>query len=76
MIRQSLDIRSWEGAQKIVREWESGNGKLELPDVGEAMKRFIADLTSRGLSREHIRKTSPLPLLPRNGQAKLIGFSV
>lgn len=60
MIRRALDIRNWEAAQKIVRDWESGNGKLELPDVGEAMERFIADLNSRGLSREHVRKAELL----------------
>jgi site-specific recombinase XerD len=59
-VRRSLDIRSWEAGQKIVREMESGNGKLELPDVAEAMKRFIADLNSRGLSREHVRKAELL----------------
>jgi integrase/recombinase XerD len=60
MIRRALDVRAWEAAQKIVREWESGNGKLELPNVKEAMKRFIADLNSRGLSREHVRKAELL----------------
>ena len=56
MIRRSLDVRSWEAAQKIVREWESGNGKLELPDVADALKRYLEDLGSRGLARETIRK--------------------
>jgi integrase len=60
MVRRSLDVRSWEAAQKIVRDWESGNGKSELPDVEEAMERFIADLNSRGLSREHVRKAELL----------------
>lgn len=60
MIRRSLDIRSWEGAQKIVRDWGSGNGKTELPDLAEAIKRFIADLNSRGLSRDHVRKAELL----------------
>src|ERR1700730_9170942 len=60
MVRRSLDIRSWEAAQKIVCDWESGNGKNELPDVEEAMERFIADLNSRGLSREHVRKAELL----------------
>src|ERR1700722_8520974 len=60
MIRRALDIRGWEAAQKMVREWESGNGKIELPDVAVAMERFIADLNSRGLSREHVRKAELL----------------
>ena len=60
MIRRTLDVRSWEAGQKIVRDWESGSGKMELPNVGEAMDRFIADLNSRGLSREHVRKAELL----------------
>jgi site-specific recombinase XerD len=54
MIRKSLDVRSWEAAQKIVREWESG---LRVsPTVEEASKRFVADLKSRGLSVDTVRK--------------------
>jgi integrase len=61
MIRRALDVRSWEAAQKIVRDWEVGGlSKAEMPTVEEAMKRFIADLNSRGLSREHVRKAELL----------------
>ena len=61
MIRRSLDIRSWEAAQKIIRDWEAGGlSKAETPTVQEAMERFIADLNSRGLSREHVRKAELL----------------
>jgi hypothetical protein len=60
MIRRTVDVRSWEAGQKTVREWETGNGKIEFPDVSEAMERFIADLNSRGLSREHVRKAELL----------------
>jgi hypothetical protein len=60
MIRLTLEVRSWEAGQKIVRDWESGNRKTELPNVEEAMERFIADLNSRGLSREHVRKAELL----------------
>jgi hypothetical protein len=61
MIRRSLDVRSWEAGQKIVREWEVGGlSKAEIPTVEEAMRRFIADLNSRGLSREHVRKAELL----------------
>jgi integrase len=55
MIRRSLDVRSWEAAQKIVREWEAGK-KSDIPTVQEATKRFIADLKSRGLSGETVTK--------------------
>jgi hypothetical protein len=61
LIRRALDVRSWEAAQKIVREWEVGGlSKAEIPTVEDAMKRFIADRNSRGLSREHIRKAALL----------------
>ena len=61
MIRRSLDVRSWEAAQKIVRDWEAGGlSKVEIPTVEEAMERFIDDLNSRGLSREHVRKSELL----------------
>jgi integrase len=54
MIRRSLDVRSWEAAQKIVREWESG--QRVSPTVEDASKRFIDDLKSRGLSRDTVKK--------------------
>jgi integrase/recombinase XerC len=54
MIRRSLDVRSWDAAQKIVREWESG--QRVSPTVEEASKRFIEDLNSRGLSKDTVKK--------------------
>ncbi len=54
MIRRSLDVRSWEAAQKIVREWESG--QRVSPTVEEAAERFIDDLQSRGLSGDTVKK--------------------
>jgi integrase len=61
MIRRSLDIRSWDAAQKIVREWESaGTATIEIPSVEDATDRFIADLTSRGLSPDTISKFESL----------------
>ena len=61
MIRRSFDVRSWEAAQRIVRDWEAGGlAKAEIPIVEEAMERFIADLGSRGSSRGHVRKVELL----------------
>jgi integrase/recombinase XerD len=57
LIRRSLDVRSWEAAQKRVREWEAaGTATVEIPSIEDAAKRFIEDLTSRGLSPDTIRK--------------------
>jgi integrase len=55
MVRQSLDIRSWEAAQKIVREWEA-EGQKEVMTVDAAGERFLADMRSRSLSQETIKK--------------------
>jgi hypothetical protein len=54
MIRQSLDMRSWEAAQIHVRELEAG--RTDAPTVEEARKRFVADLKSRDISHDTIRK--------------------
>jgi integrase/recombinase XerC len=56
MIRKSLDIRSWEAAQKLIRDWELGEAKADIPTIQEASKRFLTDLKSRGLSQETINK--------------------
>jgi integrase/recombinase XerC len=45
-IRKSLDLRSWEAAQKIVREWEV-NGEGELITVNDAADKFLKDAEVR-----------------------------
>jgi integrase len=54
-IRKSLDLTHWEAASKLVRDWEIEKPK-DVPTVEEAAKRFIADLKSRGLSRDTVKK--------------------
>ena len=54
-IRKSLDLTNWEAASKLVRDWEIEKPK-DVPAVEEAAKRFIADLKSRGLSPDTVRK--------------------
>jgi integrase/recombinase XerD len=57
MIRRSLDTRSWEGAQKTVREWEThGLSKADMPAIEEVSERFLTDLRTRGLSSDTIKK--------------------
>jgi len=56
IVRKSLDIRNWDAAQKIVREWESGNKNADIPTVQKAGERFIEDSESRGLSKDTIAK--------------------
>jgi hypothetical protein len=59
MIRKSLDVRNWEAAQKMVRDWEI-DGRKEVITLSVAGKRFIADRQSRGLSAETIAKLQRL----------------
>jgi integrase len=42
MIRRTLDLRSWEGAQKIVRDWEV-NGIDTVIGLEIAFERFLED---------------------------------
>ena len=53
-VRQSLDLRSWEAAQKLVRDWEIQGKKPVLVD--EACDRFITDRESANLSPAMIGK--------------------
>jgi site-specific recombinase XerD len=55
MVRKSLDVRSWEAAQKIVREWEA-EGQKEVITLDAGVKRFLADMRSRSLSEETVKK--------------------
>jgi integrase len=55
IIRKALDVRSWEAAQKIVREWEAG-GMREIPSCKDAGDRLLADMRARGLSEETVKK--------------------
>ena len=55
MMRKSLDVRNWESAQKIVRDWEA---RVEGSSVSvkEAFERYISDCEARKLSSETLRK--------------------
>jgi integrase len=54
MVRRSLDLRSWEAAQRLVRDWEI-EGKKPVT-VNEAADRFLADRQSAKLSASMIAK--------------------
>jgi integrase/recombinase XerC len=60
MVRKALSVRSWDAAQGIVRDWEIRGRDIESLSVREARKRFIADLTSRGLVEASISKSELL----------------
>jgi integrase/recombinase XerD len=42
-MKKGLDLRNWEAAQLLVRDWESGQSTASVP-VKEACDRFSADL--------------------------------
>lgn len=54
-IRRSLDLTSWEAANKLVRDWEA-DGIKEIVSIKEAVKRFVDDQKSRELSADTMRK--------------------
>ncbi|HWA94576.1 MAG TPA: tyrosine-type recombinase/integrase [Terracidiphilus sp.] len=54
IVRQSLDLRSWEAAQKLVRDWEI-QGKKPVT-VDEAADRFLTDRESSGLGAAQLGK--------------------
>ena len=55
MIRKSLDLRGWEAAQKLVREWEANPGGAAVT-VETASEKFIADAIFRNMSEGMVRK--------------------
>lgn len=56
-LKKSLDLRNWESAQKLVRDWESGHSKtLELSSIGKACEAFMRDCEARELSSASIAK--------------------
>lgn len=54
MVRRSLDLRSWEAAQKLVRDWEIEGKKPAT--VTDAADRFLADRRSAQLSASMLAK--------------------
>jgi integrase len=54
MVRRSLDLRSWEAAQRLIRDWEI-EGKKPVT-VSEAADRFIADRSAAHLSPSLLAK--------------------
>jgi len=56
-LKKSLDLRNWESAQKLVRDWESGHSKgAEHSSVPKACDAFIRDCEARNLSSASLGK--------------------
>jgi integrase/recombinase XerD len=60
-IRRALNLRSWEAATDLIRGWE-GAGEIgvvkkpDIPNIADAIARFLADARTQKLSAETIRK--------------------
>jgi integrase len=61
MIRRALDLRNWEAAQKLVREWEV-NGDKPVVTVSVAYERFLAQRKAKGMSADMLHKHEKLGL--------------
>jgi hypothetical protein len=55
MIRRSLDLRSWEAAQKLVRDWEA-NPEGGGVTVKMAVEKYTWDAEARNLADSQMRK--------------------
>lgn len=72
-VKKSLDLRSWEAAQKLVRDWEAkpeGGGIT----VKTAVEKYLSDAEARNISDSQMRKVRlVLTELDRNFGAVAIG---
>jgi hypothetical protein len=50
-VRKSLDLRNWEAASRLIRDWEI-EGKDDTMTARKAVERFLADREA---------DTSPMP---------------
>jgi hypothetical protein len=55
-LKKSLDLRNWESAQKLVRDWEGGYARGEDATVWAACEAFIKDCEARELSTASLDK--------------------
>lgn len=59
-VKKALNLTSWEAAANLVQGWEAsgeiGVVKPEVPDVREAVQKFLADCESRQLREASLRK--------------------
>jgi site-specific recombinase XerD len=77
MIRRSLDVRSWEAAQKIVRDLEA-EGERGLVRLHYAWERFIDARKAKGSGDEAVKKLERLRdgMEDRFGDCTLLSISV
>lgn len=71
-VKKTLSLRNWEAAQKLVRDWESGN-TVGTKNVSEACDAFLEDCEARGLAGE---TTSKYRLLTKELKSEFGSHSV
>jgi integrase/recombinase XerD len=54
-LKKSLDLRNWEGAQRLVRDWEAGASAHSVP-LKDACERFQSDCEARKLGSAQLGK--------------------
>ena len=59
-VRRSLDMRSWEAGQDLLREWESRGPNTALISVEDAVSRFLEDVAARNLAEATVAKQKVL----------------
>jgi site-specific recombinase XerD len=81
-IRRSLDLRSWEAATDLVRDWEAsgkiGERRVHVPNIVEAVEKFLGDAKARNLSDATLKKYRRLlegELLPFCEKRRLVALS-
>src|SRR5579871_2743344 len=59
-VRRALDLTSWEAASDLITQWNAsgmiGVTNVEVPTVGEAIAKFVADAEARNLRPESLKK--------------------
>jgi integrase len=55
MVRKSLDIRSWEAGQSIIREWEADGSPEAAMTIDDAVDAFLKDCVARQIRAGSIR---------------------
>ena len=54
-IRKSLEVRNWDSAQKVVRDWEA-EGEAAMVFVAEACDKFVLDAEARNVGPAQMGK--------------------
>ena len=73
-MKKTLDLRNWDAAQKLVRDWEAGTSQAERVTVDEACAAFVRDCEARQLSSTSMGKYKNLTEeLKRDFKSRVVG---